>query len=561
MKKLILFLLPLFALAQNPTNFPYGIKNTAGTTNSTPTYFVTQETDGIHKKTPAALIATKSDLPATYATIVYVNATSPNTATIFDDENPPITNDNALKLNIDNLYIGNDASTWVYNGITYVTKVVPATSNFYIDGTSIDAGNNKTSTLYRSGGFITGGQLTSYSSMVSRLGASDTVLAGSNFRLFNNAGSEGNIFQLNASNGVDLWNYASGTWNKRFTFSSVGGLTANSFVKSGGTSSQFLKADGSVDGNSYALSSGSANYIQNQNVSVQSADMWISGKLRSTAGTIISKSDNSYMWDNYVANDGSNRLYSSALTQDVFILEAAGAATFSSTISATSYTGSATLTGTPTAPTATAGTNTTQIATTAFVQANTLPLIGHLQYDNTDKTIWNNGKNNVTTNSSFGQLAFNSNVTGTNNSVYGYSALSFNTDGSSNVAIGRYAGTYSSSVGGFQNQHSTNSVFLGENTVAKDNNAGNTNEIVIGSSAIGNGSNSVTIGNNSIIKTVLRGVIRHSTSYTVSTLPAGTQGDTAFVTDATAPTYLGTLTGGGSVVCPVFYNGTAWVSH
>ena len=37
-------------------------------------------------------------------------------------------------------------------------------------------------------------------------------------------------------------------------------------------------------------------------------------------------------------------------------------------ISATSYTGSATLTGTPTAPTATAGTNTTQIATTAFVQ-------------------------------------------------------------------------------------------------------------------------------------------------------------------------------------------------
>lgn len=50
-------------------------------------------------------------------------------------------------------------------------------------------------------------------------------------------------------------------------------------------------------------------------------------------------------------------------------------------------------------------------------------------------------------------------------------------------------------------------------------------------------------------------------NYTVATLPAGTQGDTAYITDATAPTYLGTLTGGGSVVCPVFYNGTAWVSH
>ncbi|MDA6072835.1 hypothetical protein NJT12_24765, partial [Flavobacterium sp. AC] len=50
-------------------------------------------------------------------------------------------------------------------------------------------------------------------------------------------------------------------------------------------------------------------------------------------------------------------------------------------------------------------------------------------------------------------------------------------------------------------------------------------------------------------------------SYTVSTLPDGTIGDQAYVTDATAPTYLGILTGGGSVVCPVFYNGTTWVSH
>lgn len=49
--------------------------------------------------------------------------------------------------------------------------------------------------------------------------------------------------------------------------------------------------------------------------------------------------------------------------------------------------------------------------------------------------------------------------------------------------------------------------------------------------------------------------------YTVSTLPTGTQGDTAVVTDATAPTYLGALTGGGSVVCPVIHNGTIWISH
>ena len=49
--------------------------------------------------------------------------------------------------------------------------------------------------------------------------------------------------------------------------------------------------------------------------------------------------------------------------------------------------------------------------------------------------------------------------------------------------------------------------------------------------------------------------------YTVGTLPAGTQGDTALVTDAVIPTYLGALTGGGSVVTPVFYNGSAWLSY
>ncbi len=51
-------LLSATAFSQNPTNFPYGIKNPAAAENSTPTYFVTQEVDGVHKKTPAASIST-----------------------------------------------------------------------------------------------------------------------------------------------------------------------------------------------------------------------------------------------------------------------------------------------------------------------------------------------------------------------------------------------------------------------------------------------------------------------------------------------------------------------
>lgn len=50
-------------------------------------------------------------------------------------------------------------------------------------------------------------------------------------------------------------------------------------------------------------------------------------------------------------------------------------------------------------------------------------------------------------------------------------------------------------------------------------------------------------------------------SYTVSSLPTGIQGGTAYVTDqlTTCAVTGAALTGGGSVKCPVFYNGTTWV--
>lgn len=50
------------------------------------------------------------------------------------------------------------------------------------------------------------------------------------------------------------------------------------------------------------------------------------------------------------------------------------------------------------------------------------------------------------------------------------------------------------------------------------------------------------------------------TNYTVATLPTGTRGDTAYVTDALAPGFLTIVVGGGTVVSPVFFNGTNWVA-
>jgi len=50
-------------------------------------------------------------------------------------------------------------------------------------------------------------------------------------------------------------------------------------------------------------------------------------------------------------------------------------------------------------------------------------------------------------------------------------------------------------------------------------------------------------------------------SYTVATLPTGVEGDLAYVTDANAPIYNATVSGGGSTKILVFYNGTNWTCH
>lgn len=60
------------------------------------------------------------------------------------------------------------------------------------------------------------------------------------------------------------------------------------------------------------------------------------------------------------------------------------------------------------------------------------------------------------------------------------------------------------------------------------------------------------------------GTIQEHKIYIVSTLPscvAGLKSARTNVSDATAPTYLGTLIGSGTVFAPVVCNGTAWVSY
>ena len=114
-------------------------------------------------------------------------------------------------------------------------------------------------------------------------------------------------------------------------------------------------------------------------------------------------------------------------------------------------------------------------------------------------------------NTSLGQESLSSNTTGYYNTALGFQSLYYNTTGSQNTAIG-----YES---GFIYQNNSNSVFIGYGSYAQADDQ--TNQIVIGYNTIGNGSNTVTLGNNDIIRTYLKGSV---------VIADGTQGAGKFLT-------------------------------
>jgi hypothetical protein len=177
-----------------------------------------------------------------------------------------------------------------------------------------------------------------------------------------------------------------------------------------------------------------------------------------------------------------------------------------------------------------------------------------LEFNTFDRTVWNNGKGDVETNTSFGKAAlrFNGigqdntafgfealggsipgsyntaigsrtlisstssnntavgysasqdNTTGFSNTAVGVNALAVNTTGGANTAIGVNAG-YTDSANA-SNVICNNSVFIGASSKPLVNNQ--TNQIVIGANTNGNGSNTATLGNESITITRLRGEVR-----------------------------------------------------
>jgi hypothetical protein len=112
-----------------------------------------------------------------------------------------------------------------------------------------------------------------------------------------------------------------------------------------------------------------------------------------------------------------------------------------------------------------------------------------------------NGITSASHNIGMGYLTLNSTTTGGRNIAIGTNSLNNNTTGGNNVAVGYASGNVSGT--GASVSDSSSSVFLGYDT--RPLTSGQTNQIVIGSTAIGIGSNSVVLGNDSVTKTALKG--------------------------------------------------------
>lgn len=121
------------------------------------------------------------------------------------------------------------------------------------------------------------------------------------------------------------------------------------------------------------------------------------------------------------------------------------------------------------------------------------------------------GGGGVSTNAAFGPSALLSNTSGAGNTAIGNAALLVNTTSSNNTGVGRSSlvsvtGAQNTAIGAFSGGNLTtgsNNTYIGYLTPSSG--VAVSNETIIGASAIGNGSNTVTIGNSSVVSQHLSG--------------------------------------------------------
>ena len=460
--------------------------------------------DGTGEKYPT-VDAINNALPKSYSNIVYVNATSPTTATIFDTNNPPVTNNNALKLDVNNLYIGNDASTWVYitSPAGYVTKVIPATSNFNILNTGTDAGNSKVANLVRNGSL--------------------TIL--NDITALTNIRSSANNLILHDTGGVIFRGVRAPSW--------ADNLSSRFFQIGNASDNVVLTTQNGNNANRMMFASQATQFQANGNYTTSPAPLGIFEIVNGTTRLFNLFSDGNLSLSNSGLNSG-------------FRLDINGTTRLQNTVTLS------------TSPTTSAGTFDvlTRNISTGVVEKRLSS-----DFALASNSILTTGNQTAT-----GRKTFTSD----NTNAGGISILNSKTTFATQAdAIGVFIDNTGAEGLRVNTVNTRGAVFSSNGSgIAVEINASSTGIGLSLRKQTGSGDLLNAEGVTRIVSSgafisddiTANGLLKLK-SYTVATLPAGVQGATAYVTDATAPTYLGALIGGGTVRVPVFFNGTIWVSH
>jgi hypothetical protein len=243
------------------------------------------------------------------------------------------------------------------NGLSLSTQALSlaaanTTTTGALTSTDWNTFNNKLSTATAASTYVpytgaTGNVTLGTNSFTAGVGSFASSGGSNTFDINHSSGSGIALNITKGGNGEGLYiNKTSGSGNAATI---IGTLNATTLVKSGGTSSQFLKADGSVDSSTYlTTSSASSTYLPLSGgtltgaLSGTSATFTNTSTFRATGnaytnGAIILQ-NSSAATSTYLTNSGGIFYLSNNGSTDHLTIASSGAATFSSSIAATSAT-------------------------------------------------------------------------------------------------------------------------------------------------------------------------------------------------------------------------------